>query len=93
MNARAIARAHWRTAGGAAVGAAAGAAYAYFIGCNTGTCPLTSSVWTAALFFGFAAAWLWSGSPAGAQAATGPTRPRASRAPVAPPRCAAPRGL
>ncbi|WP_242337438.1 MULTISPECIES: DUF6132 family protein [Anaeromyxobacter] len=54
MNARAIARAHWRTAGGAAVGAAAGAAYAYFIGCNTGTCPLTSSVWTAALFFGFA---------------------------------------
>ncbi|WP_242346063.1 DUF6132 family protein [Anaeromyxobacter terrae] len=54
MNARAIARAHWRTAAGAAVGAAAGAAYAFFIGCKTGTCPLTSSVWTAALFFGFA---------------------------------------
>jgi hypothetical protein len=52
MNPRA--QAHWRTAGGAALGAAAGAAYAYFIGCNTGTCPLTSNVWTAALFFGFA---------------------------------------
>ena len=48
------AQAHWRTAGGAALGAAAGAAYAHFIGCNTGTCPLTANVWTAALFFGFA---------------------------------------
>jgi len=56
MNPRALAQAHWRTAGGAALGAAAGAGYAFFIGCNTGTCPLTSNVWTAALFFGFAGA-------------------------------------
>lgn len=45
-----------RTALGAAAGAAGGAAYAYFIGCHTGTCPLTGNVWTAALFFGFTAA-------------------------------------
>ncbi len=53
MNARALAQAHWRTAAGALLGALAGAAYAYFIGCSSGTCPLTSNVWTAALFFGF----------------------------------------
>ena len=51
---RRLSGAHWRTALGAALGAAGGAAYAHFIGCRTGTCPLTSSVWTAALFFGFA---------------------------------------
>jgi hypothetical protein len=51
-----IARAQWRTAAGAAVGALAGAAYARFIGCATGTCPLTSNVWTAALFFGLTGA-------------------------------------
>jgi hypothetical protein len=54
MNARSFAARHWRTAAGAGLGAVAGAAYAYFIGCNTGTCPLTSNVGTAALFFGFA---------------------------------------
>ena len=51
---RRLARAHWRTALGALLGAAGGAAYAHFIGCRTGTCPLTSNVWTAGLFFGFA---------------------------------------
>ena len=35
-----------------AAGAAAGAAYAHFIGCRTGTCPLTSNVWVAALYGG-----------------------------------------
>ncbi len=57
---RRLARAHWRTALGAILGAAGGAAYAHFVGCRTGTCPLTSNVWTAGLFFGFAgglAAW------------------------------------
>lgn len=44
---------HWRTLAGVAIGAVAGGAYAYFIGCQTGTCPLTSNVWTAAAFFGF----------------------------------------
>lgn len=46
-------RAHWRTLAGVAVGAVLGGGYAYFIGCQTGTCPLTSNVWTAAAFFGF----------------------------------------
>jgi uncharacterized protein DUF6132 len=51
---RRLARSHWRTALGAVLGAGAGAAYASFVGCRTGTCPLTSNVSTAALFFGFA---------------------------------------
>ncbi len=45
-------KAHWRTALGAAVGAAGGALYAHFVGCHTGTCAITSSVWTAGAFFG-----------------------------------------
>lgn len=34
----------------AALGAALAGAYAYFIGCRTGSCPLTSNVWTASLY-------------------------------------------
>ncbi len=45
-------RSHWRTALGALVGGGGGALYAHFIGCHTGTCLITSSVWTAAVFFG-----------------------------------------
>lgn len=30
--------------------AAAGAGYAHFVGCSTGSCPLTSSVWRMALY-------------------------------------------
>jgi hypothetical protein len=56
-------RAHWRTALGAVLGAAGGAAYAHFIGCHTGTCALTSSVWTAGLFFGVTGAIV--GAPPG----------------------------
>lgn len=51
---RRLARSHWRTALGALLGAGGGAAYAHFIGCRTGTCPLTANVWTAGLFFGLA---------------------------------------
>jgi hypothetical protein len=45
---------------GAALGAAAAGAYAWFIGCETGTCPLTSNVWIATLygtFVGAVAGW------------------------------------
>ncbi len=43
---------HWRTALGAAAGATGGALYAHFVGCHTGTCLITSSVWNAGVFFG-----------------------------------------
>ncbi len=43
-------RSHARTIISALVGAVAAAAYAHLVGCRTGTCPLTSSVWTAALY-------------------------------------------
>ena len=59
---------HWRTAAGALVGATGGGLYAHFIGCHTGTCLLTSSVWTAAAFFGLTGALV---------AMPGPRRPDA----------------
>ena len=43
-----LARSPWRAAGAAALGAGAAALYARFVGCSTGTCPLTSNVWIAA---------------------------------------------
>ncbi len=60
-------RRHWRTLLGGLLGAAGGALYAHFLGCRTGTCLLTSNVWTAALFFGTAGALALSGgeSPRG----------------------------
>lgn len=45
-------RSPWRTAAVALLFGGAGAAYAHFVGCHTGTCPLTSNVWTASLYFG-----------------------------------------
>jgi hypothetical protein len=33
-----------------AVGAGLGAAYGRFVGCRTGTCPLTATWWRAALY-------------------------------------------
>jgi hypothetical protein len=47
-----ISRSHYRTVAVALVGAGVGAAYAHFVGCTTGTCPITSNVWTAALYGG-----------------------------------------
>jgi hypothetical protein len=40
------------TAVSALLGAGVAGAYAHFIGCKTGTCPLTSNVWTASLYGG-----------------------------------------
>jgi uncharacterized protein DUF6132 len=34
----------------AIAGGSAFAAYAHFVGCTTGTCPLTSNVWIASLY-------------------------------------------
>ncbi|HEX9051573.1 MAG TPA: DUF6132 family protein [Anaeromyxobacter sp.] len=53
---RDLATRHWRTALGAALGATGGALYAHFVGCHTGTCAITSSVWTSGAFFGFTGA-------------------------------------
>jgi hypothetical protein len=41
---------HARTIVAGALGATAGAAYAYFIGCRTGTCPLTSTIESASMY-------------------------------------------
>lgn len=77
---RRLARAHWRTALGFALGAAGGAAYAHFVGCRTGTCPLTSNVWTAGLFFGFAGGLV--GWPGPARKADEPARGPGAREPT-----------
>ncbi|MGC3998235.1 MAG: DUF6132 family protein [Anaeromyxobacter sp.] len=61
--ARALLRRHRRTLLAALIGALAGAAYAHFVGCRTGTCPITSSVWTAALYFGVTGALVGAPGP------------------------------
>ncbi len=59
----------WRAAVGAAVGAGAGAAYAHYVGCVSGTCLITSNVWTAALFFGVSGGLVgWPAKPPPGQA-------------------------
>ena len=45
-----LSRSHARTAIVASLGAMAAAAYAHFVGCKTGTCFLTSNVWSASVF-------------------------------------------
>ncbi len=69
-------RRHWTTALGAALGAGGGAAYARFVGCTTGTCPLTSNVWTAALFFGITGALVLAPGPRRTEGRTAPGEPR-----------------
>lgn len=49
-------RPHWRTALGAAVGAAGGALYSYYVACPTGGCAITGNPWVAGFFFGFSGA-------------------------------------
>ena len=56
-------RPHWRTVLGAAVGATAGAAYSYFIGCKTGSCAITANPWVAGLFFGISGAVVGAPGP------------------------------
>jgi hypothetical protein len=61
-----LSRSWLRAAAVAAVGAVAGALYARYVGCNTGTCPLTSTVWGAASFGAFTGAvigWPARGEP------------------------------
>ena len=59
-----ILRSRWRALGTALLGAGLGALYAHLIGCRTGTCPITSNVWAAALYAGaLGAAVGWPGDP------------------------------
>ncbi len=71
---RRLSRSHLRTALVAAAGATAGAAYAHFVGCRTGTCPITSSIWNASLYgaaVGAILGWPSRVAPARAQAREG----------------------
>ena len=45
-----------RTIIGAAIGAAIGYAMYRFVGCKTGTCPITASPWTSMLVWGIVGA-------------------------------------
>jgi hypothetical protein len=74
---RPISRSHLRTVLAAALGALLAGAYAHFVGCRTGTCLITSSVWTAALYGGLVGAVV--GWPARPRADL--TSPSASRRP------------
>jgi hypothetical protein len=71
MSVAARLRPHWRTGLGALLGGAGGALYAHFVGCHTGTCAITSSVWTAALFFGVTGAVVGLPGPARPQRSPG----------------------
>ena len=45
-----LARSRWRAGLAGFLGASLAAGYAHFVGCRTGTCPLTSNVWIAAAY-------------------------------------------
>lgn len=49
---RTLWRSRWRALALGLIGAGLGAAYAHFIGCHTGTCPITSNLWTASAWGG-----------------------------------------
>ncbi len=70
-------RSSWTVLLGAAVGALGGGLYAHFVGCRTGTCPLTGDVRTAALFFGLTGAIVGLPGPGRAK---GPSERSAGRA-------------
>ncbi len=48
-----------RIAIGLVAGAALGYAYYYFIGCNTGSCPITSKPWNS-VFYGMLLGGIWT---------------------------------
>jgi hypothetical protein len=45
-----LSRSHARTLVAALLCGGVAAAYAYFVGCRTGSCPITASVWSASLY-------------------------------------------
>ena len=72
---RRLSRSHVRTAISMTLGASVGAAYAHFVGCHTGTCLITSTVWGSSLFGGAVGAVLgWPTRAASARAGTAEER-------------------
>ncbi|BDG02251.1 DUF6132 family protein [Anaeromyxobacter oryzae] len=69
---RGVPRLLW-TALAALAGAGIGAAYAHFVGCRTGTCPLTSNVWIASLYGGGVGALIGLPSRRAVPGRTGPS--------------------
>jgi hypothetical protein len=45
-----IDKSHWITLSGILAGALAGYAWFFFVGCQSGTCPITSNPWTSTLY-------------------------------------------
>ncbi|KAB2827540.1 MAG: DUF6132 family protein [Bacteroidales bacterium] len=52
MNVQAFLKKHYLKLAGLAVGFAGGYLYYYFIGCNSGTCPITSNPWVSTFYGG-----------------------------------------
>lgn len=52
MNVQALLKKHYLKLIGIAVGLLGGYLYYYFIGCNSGTCPITSNPWISTLYGG-----------------------------------------
>jgi len=64
-----LSRSPLRAALAATFGAIVGGLYAHFIGCKTGTCPITSSIWSASLYGALVGALAgWPSRPVTAQA-------------------------
>ena len=71
-----LSRSYVRAGAMAILGASAGGQYAHFVGCRTGSCPLTASIWRAGIFgvlTGAIVGWPVRASlPAAKTAPTGP---------------------
>ncbi len=52
MDIQALLKKHYLKLIGVAVGLTGGYLYYYFIGCNSGTCPITSNPWISTLYGG-----------------------------------------
>lgn len=52
MNIHALLKKHYLKLAGIVVGLIGGYLYYYFIGCNSGTCPITSNPWVSTLYGG-----------------------------------------
>jgi xanthine/uracil permease len=49
----------WKTLIGVVIGGTGGYLYYYFVGCNSGSCPITSNPW-ASIFWGSLIGMIWT---------------------------------